>query len=176
MRKRLWIQAITFLLLPATSAFCQTGPAEDRITQEEYGIYRLVLERQGLRSSVDRETLAGVRADFNALIPPARMTPPPDLVKDFNEKNLKSHKLSDSFLQETAQCTGGNLEGRKKITFSRVGFDGERRHALIVIGIAWYYPEDVMNEGEYIFLEKRDGKWTVVDTTSAWPMHLGPVR
>ena len=176
MKKRIWIQAITFLILSAASAFCQTGPTEDRITQEEYEIYRLLLETQREWSSVDGETLSGVRADFDALIPPARMTPPSDLVKDFNEKNLETHKLSDSFVQETIQGSGGNRQGRKKITFSRVGFDGERRRALLVIGIAWYYPEDVMNEGKYILLEKNDGKWAVVDTTTAWPMRLGPVR
>lgn len=176
MRKAVWIQAVLFLLSSAVPAFCQSGSADDEITQEEYGIYRLVLKKQREWSSVDRETLAGVRADFDDPIRPAGMKPPPDLRKDFNEKNIKVHRLSDAFLQETAQGSGGNREGRKKITFSRVGFDGEKRRALIIIGIAWYYPEDVMNEGEYVFLEKRGGEWTVVDTTRAWAVRLGPVR
>lgn len=176
MGKNIWVYAIVLLLISAVSAFCQTGPAEGEITEEEYGIYRLVLQDQKGWSTVGRETLSGVRADFDALIPPAEIKPSPDIRKDFNEKNLKTHRLSDSFVQAMAEGSGGSREGRTKITFSRVGFDQEKRRALIVIGIAWYYPEDVMNEGKYVFLEKRDGKWRVVDTTRAWPVRLGPVQ
>ena len=176
MRKWIWIPAVSLLLLSAVSAFCQSGPAENAITEEEYGIYRLALGEPGGRSSVDNETLAGIRADADWLIRPPRIQPAPDMVKDFNEKNFKAYNLSEAFVREMAQDSGGGREGRKKTTFSRIGFDREKRHALLLMGITLYYPEDVMNEGQYVFLEKKDGKWTIVNTAEAWRMRLGPIR
>lgn len=176
MRKWIKMAAVSLLLLPAASAFCQGGPVESAITEEEYGIYRLVLGEPGARSSVDSRTLAGIRADADWLIPPAGMQPAPDTVKDFNEKNFKVYRLSEAFVREMAQDSETGLEGRKKTTFSRVGFDRERRHALLLMGIVLYYPEDIMNEGQYVFLEKKDGAWTIVKTARAWGMRLGPIR
>ena len=70
----------------------------------------------------------------------------------------------------------GGLEGRKKATFSRVGFNQERRCALLVMGMTLYNAEDIMNEGTYVFLEKKNGKWTVAKTAGAWNAQLGPIR
>jgi hypothetical protein len=45
---------------------------------------------------------------------------------------------------------------------------------MLIIALAYYRPEDVMNEGMYVFLEKQENQWKVVHTTRAWDGRLGP--
>jgi hypothetical protein len=175
MQNRIWIALSALMLFTGASAFCQDVPAEDAISAEEYAIYRLALGNPVGWSAVAKETLAGVRADADGLIPPAGIRPDPDMLKAFNAINSRQYPLSADFLGETAQDAGDGFEGRRKTTFSRVGFDPQRRQALLIVGTTWYTPEDIMNEGHYIFLENIDGKWTVAGSARAWDMRLGPI-
>ena len=176
MKNCIGILGILLLFLLRATAFCQSGPPEGAITGEEYAIYRLALERLWGSYSVDKETLDGVRADRDPMTPAGRIHLDADIINDFNEKNLKKYTLSEAFILEMAHGSGDRSEGRKKATFSRIGFDRERRHALLLIGTTLYYPEDVMNEGKYVFLEKQKDKWMIRNTTAAWNMRLGLIR
>ena len=44
---------------------------------------------------------------------------------------------------------------------------------MLIIAVAYYHPEDVMNEGMYVFLEKQENQWKVVRTAQVWDMRLG---
>jgi len=176
MRRLIWIAEVLLFLFSATSAPCQSSFDEETVADEEYGIYRQVLQRVGGASSVDNETLGGVRADAATLMVASGVRLESDIVQSFNTKNFKKHLLSESFLKEMSQASGPSWDGRKKVTFSRVGFDGLKRRALLLVGSTFYCPEDIMNEGKYLLLEKKDNKWTVVKTITAWNMQLGKIR
>jgi hypothetical protein len=175
MGKFMGMLGVFLLLFSGAAAFCQSGPGEDTITDEEYGIYRLVIEKLEGRSPVDKETLVCSGPDPKRMLFEGKIPPAPDTLKDFNEKNLRRYTLSDAFVQEMTRKPDGLFEGRKMAALSRVGFDGEKRHAMLLMGITLFYPKDVMNGGTYVFLEKKNGMWTVVRTAVAWSMRLGKI-
>ena len=118
--------------------------------------------------------MAAVQAGADWLKPPAGIHLTADMANAFNAKNLITYKLSDDFLTEASQNFGNGLTGKKKITLSRPGFDRQMRRAVLIIAVAFYHPEDVMNEGMYVFLEKQENQWKVERTAKAWDMRLGP--
>ena len=176
MRRFIWIAAAILLLFSAASSLCQSSFAEEMITGEEYAIFRLALEKVGGASSIDEETLDDVQVEEDILRISTGIRLDADIVHNFKAQNLKKHTISKSFLQERMQVAGFGLKERKKVAFSRVGFDKSMRHAMLLVGITFYYPEDIMNEGLYLFLEKKDGKWTVGKKATAWSMRLGKIR
>ena len=165
---------ISLVLLVGTSAFCPSAGGEEVITAQEYKIFRQALATQRPWSAVNPETMATVKAGADWLKPPAGIHLTADMANAFNAKNLIPYKLSDDFLTEASQNYGKGLTGKKKITLSRPGFDNQMRRAMLIIAVAYYLPEDVMNEGMYVFLEQQANQWKVVHTASAWDMRLGP--
>ena len=176
MRRFIWIVGAILLLFTASSALSQSCFAEEMITNEEYTIYRLALEEEGGAFSIDKETLDDVLVEDDALRLSTGIRPDADIVHNFKAQNLKKHPISTSFLQELTPVAGFGREERKTVSFSRVGFDKPRRHAMLLVGITFYYPEDIMNEGIYLFLEKKAGNWTVGKKATAWSMRLGKIR
>lgn len=175
MRKCSGLLVCFLLLLSAATAFCQNKSGQATITEEEYEIYRLVIAKLAGRCAVDSETLAGVRID------PGKMSArgiqaDKDIMEDFNVKNIKAYKLAAAFVSAMASGSEDSLEGRKKVTFTRIGFNREKQRALLIMGMTLYYAEDIMNEGTYVILEKENGRWTIGSTVSAWEMRLGLIR
>jgi len=165
---------IAMVLLAGTSAFCPSAGGEEAITAQEYEIFRQVLTTQRPLSAVNPETTATVKAGADWLIPPVGIDLPADMANAFNAKNSIVYKLSADFLTEASRNYGHGLTGKKKITLTRPGFDKQMRRAMLIIVAVYYYPEDVMNEGTYVFLEKPENQWKVVHTANAWDMRLGP--
>lgn len=174
MQRYRYALVITLVLLAGTSAFCPRAGGEEAITAQEYEIFRQALATQRPWSAVNPETMATVQAGADWLKPPAGIHLTADMANAFNAKNLIAYKLSDDFLTEASQNFGDGLTGKKKITLSRPGFDKQMRRAMLIIAVAYYHPEDVMNEGMYVFLEKQESQWKVVRTAKAWDMRLGP--
>jgi len=165
---------IALVLLAGTSAFCPSAGDQEAITTQEYEIFRQVLTTQRPLSAVNPETMATVKAGADWLKPPAGIYLAADMANAFNAKNLIVHRLSADFLTEASQKYGQGLTGKKKITLSRPGFDKQMCRGMLIIAVAYYLPEDVMNEGRYVFLEKQANQWKVVHTAKAWDMRLGP--
>ena len=165
---------ITLVLLAGTSAFCPGAGGEEAITAQEYEIFRQALATQRPWSALNPATMATVQAGADWLKPPAGIHLTAEMADAFNAKNLIPYKLSDDFLTEGFQNYGPGLTGKKKITLSRPGFDKQMHRAMLIIAVAYYHPEDVMNEGMYVFLEKQANQWKVVRTAQAWDMRLGP--
>ena len=174
MQRYRYALAITLMLLAGTPVFCPGAGGEEAITAQEYEIFRQALTTQRPWSGVNPETMASVQAGAAWLKPPAGIDLTAEMANAFNAKNLTAYKLSDNFLTEGSQNSGTGLTGKKKITLSRPGFDMQMRRAMLIIAVAYYHPEDVMNEGIYVFLEKQENQWKVVRTAKAWDMRLGP--
>jgi hypothetical protein len=160
----------------ATWTFCQGSRAEEAIPVEEYGIYLRALQEIGGASSIDKETFDGVKFEVEDLMIAPGVRPDGEVIQNFNAKNSKKYTLSESFIREAAQASGFGREGRKMVTFSRVGFDRQRQRALLLVGSTFYYRKDIMNEAAFLLLEKKDGRWTVQNTITAWRMRLGKIR
>lgn len=175
-RRFIWIAAAILLLFSASPYLCQSCFADEVITGEEYAIFRLALEKVGGASSIDEETLDDVQFEDDTLRILTGIRPDADMVHSFKAQNLKKHTIAKAFFQERTQVAGFGREERKMVTFSRVGFDKPKHHAMLLVGVTFYYPEDIMNEGIYLFLEKKDGKWAVEKTATAWSMRLGKIR
>jgi hypothetical protein len=176
MKKRIGLPGFLVLVwIMATSVFCQNVD-EEKISDEEYGIYTLVMGKIGGASSVNSQTLQGLWAGYqlNDLMRP--INPDPELVRNFDEKNRKKYQLSESFVQEPKKEPVDLMDGKRQISFSRVGFDLKKNQGLLVVGLTYAYPEDVMNEGKFVFLNKKDGQWVVDKTTEAWDMRLGTLH
>ena len=174
---RICIGLLTFslLLFLAATAPCQKESAADTITGEEYEIYRLVIAKLEGRCDVDGETLAGIQIDPGELS--ARgIQVDRGMTEDFNSKNAKTYQLSAAFIYEMETGSKSGLEGRQKATFSRIGFEREKRRAVLIVGRTFYYAEDIMNEGQYVFLEQKGGMWMVAETAGAWPVQMGRIR
>jgi hypothetical protein len=174
MQRYIYALVITLVLLAGTPAFCPSAGGEEAITAQEYEIFRQVLTTQRPWSAVNAETMATVQAGADWLKPPAGIHLTAEMANAFNAKNSITYKLSDDFLTEGFQNYGPGLTGKKKITLSRPGFDTQMRRAMLIIAVAYYQPEDVMNEGMYVFLEKQENQWKVVRTAQAWDIRLGP--
>jgi len=176
MKKLIWNMAVSLLFFSTMPAFCQSDPGGSAIPDEEYDIYKVILANLLEWCEVDSQTLSGAWPEADIMTSGGRGRLDRDLLKDLNAKNLKRYQLSNAFLAKMARGSENNRSSRQQVTFSRVGFDREQRHALIVVGRTFYYPEDVMNEGNYVCLEEKNGKWTVVNTYRAWSMRLGKIR
>ena len=174
MQRYIYALVIALVLLAGASAFCPSAGGEEAITAQEYEIFRQVLTTQRPLSAVNPETAATIKAGADWLKPPAGILLTPDMANAFNTKNIIAYKLSAGFLTEASQNYGHGLTGKKKITLTRPGFDKQMRRAMLIIAVAYYHPEDVMNEGMYVFLEKPENRWQVVHTANAWGMRLGP--
>jgi len=155
MQRYMHALVIALVLLAGTSAFCSSAGGEEAITAQEYEIFRQVLTMQRPFSAVNPETTATVKAGADWLKPSAGMHLTADMANAFNAKNSLVYRLSADFLTQASQNHGDGLTGKKKITLTRPGFDKQMRRAMLIIVAAYYLPEDVMNEGIYVFLEKQ---------------------
>ncbi|MBA3029734.1 MAG: hypothetical protein FP816_13140 [Desulfobacteraceae bacterium] len=175
MKKRIGFPGILVLVwIMATTAFCQ-NVGEDKIPDEEYGIYTLVMGEIGGASSVSSQTLNGLWANYLLNFFEDPIKPGPELIRNFDDKNRDKHDLLESFVQKSKKEPVGLLDEKRQITFSRVGLDPLKGQGLLVVGLTYAQPEDVMNEGKFVFLQKKNGQWVVEKTTQAWDMRLGPL-
>jgi hypothetical protein len=171
MKREIWVAGILVLALSAFGQNAEKGEIPD----EEYGIYTLAMEAMGGASSVNGETLQGVWKNYLLNFFEDPVKPAPDLVQDFDEKNKTPYNLSESFVRASKKESVGPLDGKKKATFSRVGFDLKKGQALLIVGLTYVVPHDVMNEGKFVLLHKMEGKWVVEKTLQAWDMRLGEI-
>ena len=175
MKKSIGFFGILFLVgFMATSAFCQNA-GENKITEEEYGIYTLVMGEIGGASSVSSQTLNGLWANYLLNFFEDPIKPGPELIRNFDDKNRDTHDLLEFFVQKSKREPMGRLGEIRQITFSRVGIDPIKAQGLLVVGLTYVQPEDVMNEGKFVLLQKKDGQWTVDKIIRAWDMRLGPL-
>jgi len=149
--------------------------AEDKaaavITGMEYEVFKTVLAEYP-SYSVDKATLSST---FFGELVKGKFFPPldPDIIGDLNEKNKVACELPAEFIVQVPADQGRLHAGNKYVQLSRVGFDKESGKALVVVKTTYVAPRDVMNEGEFILLSSKDGKWTVEKKAEAWGTMLG---
>jgi hypothetical protein len=96
---------------------------------------------------------------------------------DYQEKNQISYPIQD-YLPATANVIYVNLSnGEQKywwVSFSRIGFNSSLTQALVLVGDcrgeACYDSNGIFmySMGDYVFLEKKNGAWTIQDSQRVW--------
>lgn len=138
----------------------------DYIPGEEYEVYAAVFRARVSGIPSGRVELEGTTTKKELRGRKIKMDK--DLVEDFNNKNRTSYKLESAFPDDGSLVTvrGDSSDGgfplmSGRLFVSRVGFNRDRSRALVYVdhiagprsGSAWY-----------VTLEKRKGKWEVVES------------
>lgn len=131
--------------------------------------------------NIEKKSNAEFLRNFNLEVPAEFQS----AFEDFKSKNIKSEKLIKSFdiAQDYVLVTKDDVfksenineiwklfykkypDSRGLITFSKVGFDADKKHAFI-------YQEQLCGflcaEGGYVFLTKEQGEWKITKRMITW--------
>ena len=151
--------------------------------REEYEVYSAILANEKREDDVlivSEDTTIGLIADATDLNQETSVLTE-DIIQDFNSKIKKQHKLENNFSIKNKVVLLGEKESRENngsrtlftkypkaraiLSFSRVGFNTNRTQALVYF-TSWCNP--LCGRGDFIFLQKVDGKWTVEREIGLW--------
>jgi hypothetical protein len=159
--------------------FNDSQPSQNE--NEEYAVYAAILAHRGLNAKamvVSDHTISGLIENVPKIKPFTSVPLSEDTIKDYLSKVRQNQKLENNFVVcgKVALITGIEIEQfvkgakgwsgfRRKypeawgiIVFSRVGFDKERKQALL--GVKTICGEKC-GEGTFWFVEKKNNKWNV---------------
>jgi hypothetical protein len=154
---------------------------------EDYEVYSAILtskKEKGEVIIIGEATVIGFIAEAKNLNKEISILTE-DTIRDFDTKNEKSYKLQNNFsienkvvlINEKAENNSSRRdinprslfikypEARAILTFSRVGFNTNRTQALVYF-TSWCDP--LCGSGDFIFLQKINGKWTVEREVRLW--------
>ncbi|HBR22348.1 MAG TPA: hypothetical protein DD713_07285 [Nitrospiraceae bacterium] len=168
------ISAAIFLSLNIASAEPLKASGLDMIEPDEYEIFNAVLDKYDAFISFEKMTISEKRLDNAAIKHLTQSGVQVDnyLAEDFNEKNSRSYELEKRFskkryfIDESYPVLPGS--GKEGIKISRAGFNKEKNQALIFIRYQIIGPQEAFyEEGNFVFLERKEGKWIVIKTAMA---------
>ena len=163
-------------------------PNQELNENEDYAVYSEILSGKRYNSDlivINDFTSQGLIADaknLNYEIPSLTQ----DTINDYQAKKIESRKLENNFTvsgkvvflseEEVTQLFNIGLDGWNKfnkkypgangiITLSRVGFNKEKTQALVYVGISC---GGLCGGGSFMFLEKRNGKWSIRGNRNLW--------
>lgn len=173
--------------------FCAIGQdVQDKISDQEYTVYNDVFSASDAPKYFVFQSLTGVGPDDEPLDKEVveyiqkKVAVPLDqaILGDLIAKNAKKYALENKFSpelkvkfiadsEEEKIFSGANgwedfrkIYGSVGITeLSRVGFSADKTKALFYTGSQ---ADWLVGSGFYLILEKKDGKWIVVDSVMAW--------
>lgn len=170
------------ILVPVLASSASIAAPE--IDDDEYAVYAAALGNLGgvfdipARSRVVFDvTLSRHRLDAESIAHLARSGMSPDLVmiEDFNRKNARGSRLVPGripppfILSDNWTPDFPSDGGVERLELSRVGFDGERRRALVVISYTFRGGQRAFHgNGGYMMLEKQGNRWRVMGTAAGW--------
>lgn len=146
----------------------------DMIEPDEYEIFNAVLDKYDAFVSLDKTTMSEKRLDNAdvAHLKRSGMQIDNHLTDDFNKKNSRSYELEKRFSKKRYFMDESHPRfpdsGKKSVKISRAGFNKEKNRAVIFIRYKIVGPQEVFyEEGNFVFLEKKESKWIVVKTVMA---------
>lgn len=173
------------VLVPVLASSAPAAAPE--IDDDEYAVYGVALGHLDavlvppVRARVVLDaTLSERRLDAESIAHLARggMPPDPAMIEDFNRKNAGSHRIAPGRIPPPFTLSGnwtpdfpsdGSVE---RLELSRVGFDSERRRALVVVSHTFRGGQRAFHSsGGYMMLEKHDGRWRMMGTAAGWARH-----
>ncbi|MDI6727876.1 MAG: hypothetical protein QMD44_02980 [Thermodesulfovibrionales bacterium] len=146
----------------------------DTIEPEEYEIFNAVLDKYHALVSLEKTTMSEKKLDNADVTHLKRLSVHVDayLTGDFNKKNSRSYELEKRFfkkryfMDESYQSFPGS--GKESVGISRVGFNKEKDRALIFVRYKSITPPEAFyEEGNFVYLEKKEGKWVAIKTVMA---------
>jgi hypothetical protein len=146
----------------------------DIIEPYEYEIFNAILDKYDAFVSLDKTTISEKRLDNADVVHLQRSGMQIDnyLTDDFNKKNSRSYELEKRFskkryfMDESYPVHPGS--GKESVKISRAGFDKEKNRAVIFIRYQSIAAQKAFyEEGNFVFLERKESKWIVVKTVMA---------
>ncbi len=168
------ISAAIFLSLNIASAEPLKASGLDMIEPDEYEIFNAVLDKYDAFVSLEKTTISEKRLDNAAIKHLTRSGVQVDnyLTEDFNKKNSRSYELEKRFskkryfMDESHPRFPGSVKESVKI--SRAGLDKEKNRAVLFIRYQSIAPQKAFyEEGNFVSLERKEGKWIVIKTVTA---------
>jgi len=164
------------ILLSSNIAYAQPLKSSglDMIEPDEYEIFNAVLDEYDAFVSLEKTTISERRIDNAAVTHLKQSYVQIDnyLADDFNKKNSRSYELEKRFfkkryfMDESYQSFPGS--GKESVGISRVGFNKEKDRALIFVRYKSITPPEAFyEEGNFVYLEKKEGKWVAIKTVMA---------
>lgn len=162
---------------------------DSQITEEDYAVYSVILVSEQYNSElivVSDSTSHGLIADPTN-ISNKNYQLSEDIINDYRSKNENDLKLKDNFsvqnkvlfLSEKEESQffrkvqeNGWVKFHKKypkakgiVSFSRIGFNQENTQALVSVSFGCGF---LCGEGNFILLQKENGKWTIQNKIGLW--------
>jgi hypothetical protein len=144
------------------------------IESEEYEIFNIVLEEYHALVLIERTTMSEKTLDNAVITHLKRSGVHVDdyLADDFNKKNSRSYELEKRFTKKRyfmdESHRGFQGSSKESVKISRPGFNKERNRALIFVSYKSIAPQKAFyEEGNFVYLEKKDGKWISIKTVMA---------
>lgn len=175
---------MTWTMILVSVLASSTSIAAPEIDDDEYAVYGAALGNLAgvfdipARSRVVFDTtLSSHRLDAGSIAHLARSGMAPDLVmiEDFNRKNASRSRLAAGRIPPPFTLSDNwtpdfpSDGGVERLELSRVGFDGERRRALVVISYTFRGSQRAFHgNGGYMMLQKQDNRWRVMGMAAGW--------
>jgi hypothetical protein len=154
-----------------TSAAEKPGGA---IESDEYEIFDAVLDNYDSFVAIEKKTISEKILDNAAVTHLKQSGVQVDdyLTDDFNKKTSRAYELEKRFSKKRyfidESYPSFPDSGKESIKISRAGFNEGKNQALVFIIYKSVGPQEAFyEEGNFVFLEKKEGRWIVIKTVMA---------
>ena len=146
----------------------------DTIEPDEYEIFNVALDKYDAFVSLEKTTISEKMLDNAAVTHLKQSGVQVDdyLTVDFNKKNSRSYELERRlfkkryFMDESHQGFPGG--SKESVKISRAGFNKEKDLALIFVRYKSIGSQEAFyEEGNFVYLEKKESKWIAIKTVMA---------
>ncbi len=168
------ISAVILLSSNIASAEPLKSSGLDMIEPDEYEIFNAVLDKYDAFVSLERITIFEKRLDNAAIkhLTQSGMQIDNYLTDDFNKRNSRSYELEKRFSKKRYFMDESHPRFpdrvKESVKISRAGFDKQKNKAVIFIRYRSIAPQKAFyEEGNFVFLERKEGKWIVIKTVMA---------
>ncbi len=143
----------------------------DVIEPDEYEVFNAALdEYEYAFVSLERTTISEEKLDDAAVAYLKQSDAQVDgyMADDFNKKNIGPSRLENKFSRNRYFTDEPYNDSAEIVKISRAGFDKGKNRAVIFIRYRLIGPQEAFyEEDNFVFLEKKDGKWVVIKKVTA---------
>jgi len=137
------------------------------IAQDEYMVLEALLKqydsspwwhigKKTAARQLDEKTIASLNS------PDQGMSLDASIIRDFNDKNRRSHALAGEFTAGKNPVMFRSSKGIRTITVSRVGFNADKTRALVFLSDDFRNDPEVFSmEGFFMLLERAGDSWNI---------------
>mgnify|MGYP001617593044 FL=1 len=168
------ILVLALFMIAFVCGYASAAEKPGAIESDEYEIFNAVLDKYDAFVALEKKTISEKILDNAAVTHLKQSGVQVDdyLTDDFNKKNSKAYELEKRFSKKR-YFTDESYPvfpdtSKESIRISRAGFNKEKDRALIFVRYWSIAPQKAFyEEGSFVFLEKKEGRWIVIKTVMA---------